>query len=149
MSNPRAFVVGDLRKVREKEPNNDVRRPSTWPSIAPSTAPSMPAPTSITMSSRARRDSTSWSGCLASSIDSRPQCRLDLYDADGRWLGENRNYDHRDALLDCTLPHDGDYYVRVCHFAYTEGSPQHFYRLSLSTRRGLMPSIRPSSSPAR
>src|SRR5205085_2009812 len=36
-------------------------------------------------------------------------------------------------LLDCTLPGDGDYLVRVCSFAYLQGTAEHFYRLTVST----------------
>src|SRR5262249_35589523 len=37
------------------------------------------------------------------------------------------------ALLDYTLPEDGDYYVRLYEFTHTQGSAEHFYRLTIST----------------
>ena len=36
-------------------------------------------------------------------------------------------------MLDRTLTEDGDYLVRVYSFTYTQGGPEHFYRLSIST----------------
>ena len=56
-----------------------------------------------------------------------------MYDRAGRLLGANHHYRGTDALVDCTIPEDGDYFVRVHEFAYTKGDAQHFYRLSIST----------------
>jgi hypothetical protein len=71
--------------------------------------------------------------CLTSSIDSRLEAGLELYDAAGRRLGANRRYFENDALLDVTLPDDGDYHLRVFQYAYTRGDAQHFYRLMVTT----------------
>lgn len=133
VSNPRAFVVGDLSEAAEKEPNNNVSQAQRV---------ALDSTVNGVISDRTDVDYYVFTGkkgqrivlsCLASSIDSRLQAALDLYDKEGHWLGENRGYQGHDDLLDCTLPHDGDYYVRVFQFAYTEGSPQHYYRLSIST----------------
>src|SRR5262249_52298051 len=71
--------------------------------------------------------------CLASSIDSRLFAGLELYNKQGSLIAANREYQDKDAVLDATLPSDGDYYVRVFAFTYTQGSPEHFYRLTVST----------------
>src|SRR5439155_22131549 len=71
--------------------------------------------------------------CLASSVDSRLPASIQLYGADGSYLGNNRNYSQNDALLDATLPADGDYFVRVFSFSYTTGGIDHFYRLAVTT----------------
>ncbi len=71
--------------------------------------------------------------CLASSIDSKLQPQIQLYTRAGSPLGFNRDYQGTDALLDATLPADGEYYVRVISFTYTLGGPEYFYRLSIST----------------
>src|SRR5262249_55796876 len=42
-------------------------------------------------------------------------------------------YSGTDAVLDAVLPADGDYYVRLFAFTYTQGGPEHFYRLTVST----------------
>src|SRR5262249_17420506 len=70
--------------------------------------------------------------CLSSSIDSRSTTGLEVFDARGRLLASGRNYREGDALADVTLPDDGDYTVRVYEFTYTQGTPEHFYRLSVS-----------------
>ena len=51
----------------------------------------------------------------------------------GTLLAANRNYHDSDALLDVTLPADGDYFVRVYSFAYLQGTVEYFYRLTIST----------------
>src|SRR5437762_2325048 len=70
--------------------------------------------------------------CQTSSVDSRLEAALELYDAAGRRLAFNRRYCENDALLDATLPADGDYHLRVFGFTYTRGDAQHFYRLTLT-----------------
>jgi hypothetical protein len=56
-----------------------------------------------------------------------------LYDQTGLQLGQNRHYKGTDALLDVTLPADGDYLIRLFEFTHTVGTPEHFYRLSVTT----------------
>src|SRR5262249_59256432 len=58
---------------------------------------------------------------------------LEVYDTTGRLLAFNHNYRSNDALTDLTLPDDGDYHVRVFEFTHTQGTPEHFYRLSITT----------------
>jgi hypothetical protein len=152
VSNPRAFVVGDRPEVEEQEPNDDALPPD--PSAA---AAGGPAVLPVKNVPRARRvepgvtvngvigsptdvDYFVFAGkagqrmvisCLTSSIDSRARPLLELYDAAGRRLGLTRNYKDNDALLDITLPADGDYFVRVSEFAYQQGGPDYFYRLTV------------------
>src|SRR5262249_52017166 len=135
----RAFVVGDLAEVLEKEPNNDV--PEAQRVTLNSTINgAISAPTDVDYfvfaGTKGQRVVVS---CLALSIDSRMQAAVELYDAKGRQLGVNsrstghRHHANNDALLDATLPADGDYYVRLYQFTYTAGTPEYFYRLSIST----------------
>ena len=133
VSNPRAFAVGDLVEVMEKEPNNDVdeaQRVALNSTVNGSTANPTDVDYYVFAGKRGQRVVVS---CLASSLDSRSHPGVEVYDARDRLLAFNRHYHHSDALTDCTLPEDGDYYVRVFEFTYTQGSPEHFYRLSLST----------------
>ena len=60
--------------------------------------------------------------CLASSIDSKLNAEVEVWDKGGTRLASNRNYRDNDALLDVTLPGDGDYLVRVNSFAYLLGT---------------------------
>ncbi len=71
--------------------------------------------------------------CLASSIDSRLQPQVQLYSRAGSLLATNRDYHGTDALVDASLPADGEYYIRVVNFTYTQGGPEYFYRLTIST----------------
>ncbi|MBV9123066.1 MAG: PPC domain-containing protein [Planctomycetes bacterium] len=133
VSNPRAFVVGDLAEVQEKEPNDDVpqaQRVDLNTTINGVIANPTDVDYAVFSGKKGQRVLLS---CLAASIDSRLEPGLELYDSSGKWLGANRNYQDTDALLDCTLPADGDYYVRLFQFTYTEGNAEHFYRLSITT----------------
>ncbi len=133
ISNPRAFVVGDLTEVLEKEPNDDVPQAQRV-ELNTTVNGVIGAPTDVDYFVFAgKKGQRVVVSCLASSIDSRLVTALELYDSAGRRLGFNRHYHHNDALVDCTLPADGDYYVRLYEFTHTLGSPEHFYRLSIST----------------
>ncbi len=139
ISNPRAFVVGDLPEVQEKEPNNNDTEAQKIP-LNCTVNGSIANPTDVDFyvfpGTKGQRVIVS---CLALSIDSRLQPELEVYDARGRLLGNsyryqgNRHFANSDSLVDCSLPDDGAYYVRVAQFTYTEGDPQHFYRLTVST----------------
>ena len=133
VSNPRAFVIGDLPEVMEKEPNNDVPE-----------AQRVELNTTIngTMASAVDVDYFTFAGkkgqrvllsCLASSIDSRFLPGVELYDSKSRLLATGRNYLDNDALADCTLADDGDYTIRLFEFTHTANFPQgpseYFYRL--------------------
>src|SRR5262249_9857993 len=132
VSNPRAFAVGDLAEVNEKEPNNDLpeaQRVEMNTTISGAISTPTDVDYYIFAGKKGQRVVVS---CLASSIDSKLHPALHLY-LKGAPLAFNRDYHGTDALLDCTLPEDGDYYLRVFAFTYTQGSPEHFYRLSITT----------------
>jgi hypothetical protein len=133
VSNPRAFVVGDLPEVNEKEPNND--QPQAQRIELNSTVNgNMANPTDVDYYVFAgKKGQRVVFSCLASSIDSRLTPGLEIYDANNRPLAENRNYKGQDALADCILPDDGDYYVRLFQFTHTTGNQEYFYRLTVST----------------
>ena len=137
VSNPRAFVVGDLPEVMEKEPNNDVpeaQRVDLNTTINGTMANATDVDFYVFTGKKGQRVLAS---CLASSIDSRFLPEVEVYDAKGRLLASGRNYSGNDALADCTLPDDGDYYVRLFEFTHTANIPggvsEYFYRLTVST----------------
>jgi hypothetical protein len=135
VSNPRAFVVGDLAEVQEKEPNNDVEQAQRV-ELNTTVNGAITAPTDVDYYVFAgKKGQRVVVSCLSSSIDSRLHAALELYGptGTGRKLASNRNYRGTDALLDARLPADGDYYVRVYQFTYTLGGPEYFYRLSITT----------------
>src|SRR5207249_12133 len=71
--------------------------------------------------------------CLAASIDSRLSPEIKVFDAKQKDLAYHRPLPQQDGVLDLTLPEDGDYYIRLCHFTYTAGSPEFFYRMSITS----------------
>jgi hypothetical protein len=50
----------------------------------------------------------------------------------GREIGASRPPLGRDAVIDVTLPADGDYLVRTVQFTYTAGGPEFYYRLNIT-----------------
>ncbi len=133
VSNARAFVVGDLAEVQEKEPNNDVEQAQRV-DLNSTINGAISAPTDVDYYVFAgKKGQRVVVSCLASSIDSRLIAGLELYDAQGKRLAVNRHYNGSDALVDATLADDGDYYVRVFEFTHVLGTPEHFYRLTIST----------------
>ncbi len=156
VSNPRAFVIGNMLEVEELEPNDDAvsMDPPAAVSGGPTTVPvpgrSGPRAQRIELGTTVHGvigaqtdvDYVVFAGkagqrvlasCLASSIDSRARPLVEVYDPAGRRLALNRNYSGNDALADITLPTDGDYFVRVSEFAYQQGGPDYFYRLTVGT----------------
>jgi Bacterial pre-peptidase C-terminal domain len=133
VSNPRTFAVGDLDEVLEVEPNNDVPQAQK---VALNTTinGSMANPTDVDYYVfPAKKGQRVIISCLASSIDSRFHPGLQLFDSRNKLLAENRNYHDHDALIDWTVQEDGDHYVRLFEFTHTLGTPEYFYRLSIST----------------
>jgi hypothetical protein len=133
ISNPRAFMIGDLPEVAEKEPNNDV---DTAQRVEMNTTinGAIAAPTDVDYFVFAgKKGQRVIISCLASTIDSRLHAGLELYNAKGKQLAFNRHYNDGDALIDCTIPEDGDYHVRLSEFTHILGNAEHFYRLTIST----------------
>lgn len=133
ISNPRVFCVGDLNEVAEKEPNNDVAEAQRV-ELNTTITGTISTPTDVDYSIFAgKKGQRILLSCLTSSIDSKAQPMIELFDVSGRRLTSNRNYNGNDALADAILAEDGDYLVRLSEFTYTQGSPLHYYRLSIST----------------
>jgi hypothetical protein len=133
VSNPRTFVVGDLTEVMEKEPNNDVAEAQRV-ELNTTINGAITAPTDVDYFVFAgKKGQRVVISCLASTIDSRLFAGLEVYDSKGKQLASNRNYQGNDALADVSLPADGDYYVRLFEYTHLQGSPEHFYRLTIST----------------
>jgi hypothetical protein len=133
ISNPRAFVVGDLREYAEKEPNDDVPQAQRV---------ELNCAVHGTVSNPTDVDYFRFAGtkgqrvvlhCQAAGIDSKLEPAVELYGPTGALLAAGRDYRRGEALCDAELPADGDYDVRVCSFSYTQGGPDYFYRLSIST----------------
>ncbi|MDB5313212.1 MAG: putative subtilase-type serine protease precursor [Gemmataceae bacterium] len=133
VSNPRAFVVGELPEVAEKEPNNDVPEAQKI-EIGTTVNGVIANPTDVDYTVFAgKRGQRVVISCLASGIDSRAHPMIEVFDTAGRKLALSRAYREADAVTDLVLPEDGDYYVRLFEFTYQTGTPDHVYRLTIST----------------
>src|SRR6516165_2967079 len=116
ISNPRVFVVGDLKEEMEKEPNNDVEQAQRV-EIGTTINGVIAAPTDVDYSVFAgKKGQRVLMHCMAASIDSRLSPEIRLLDPTGQQLGYERAMPNQDGLLDVTLPADGDYYIRLNQF---------------------------------
>jgi hypothetical protein len=133
LSNPRSFAVGDLAEVSEQEPNDDIPQAQRV-DINSTVNGVISSPTDVDDFVFAGRTGERILAIgLSSSVDSRLLLGLELYDASGKRLALGREYQGTDALLDVTLPSDGDYLLRAHAFSYSQGGPDHFYRISVTT----------------
>ena len=131
VSNPRSFVVGSRKETNEVEPNN-TREQAT--------------PIEINSTVNGRADGNTFDYfkfvgkagqrvlaiCQSTKIDSKLKPQVEFQDANGRRLATVRAISRRDALLDVTLPADGDYFVRLIDQIYTGGA-DHGYRVTVTT----------------
>lgn len=133
ISNPRAFVVGDLKEFVEREPNDDVNTAQVL-DINATVSGVIGAPTDVDyFQFQGKKGQRVILSSLTTSIDSKLPVELKLIGPGDRLLGVNRGYQNNDALLDVQLPGDGAYLIRVCSFSYTQGGPDFFYRLTITT----------------
>ncbi len=133
ISNSRAFQITDLNEINEKEPNNDIPEAQK---IEINTVVNgvISAPTDVDFFSiKGKKGQRILASCLASSLDSKCNPLVEIFDTEDRLLSSSKNYDANDALADFTVPSDGDYIIRVCQFTYNAGSAEHFYRLMVGT----------------
>ncbi len=133
VSNPRAFVVSDTKEFVEEETNDDIPKAQRI-ELNSTVNGVILTPTDVDFYVFAgKKGQRVVCACLSTSIDSRLPTMLQVYGADGAYLGSNRGYAQNDAVFDATLPADGDYYVRVFSFSYSQGGVDHFYRLTVTT----------------
>jgi hypothetical protein len=133
LTNPRAFVVGTMNEMNEKEPNSDVAEAQTLPvdSVANGTIGTNTDVDYFLVKAKAKQNLVVH--CLTTTLDSKMQAELMVIAPDGKTIAANRGYRNGDAVLDFLAPAEGDYLVRVSQFAYTTGGPDHFYRLTVTT----------------
>jgi hypothetical protein len=134
ISNPRAFVVGDLTEVLEKEPNNDVTEAQRV-ELNTTISGVINAPTDVDyFVFTGKKDQHIIFNCLSASIDSRLDAAFEIYNAKNKKLLSGRTRSPgTDTLADMVLPEDGDYFVRLFHFTYIGANAEYFYRLSITT----------------
>jgi hypothetical protein len=133
LTNPRAFVVGSLPEVVEKEPNNDVAEAQSI-AVNSTVNGTIAANTDVDYYLvKAQAKQSLVVSCLTTTLDSRMQADLMVIAPEGKTIAANRGYRDGDAVLEFQAATDGDYLIRVSQFAYTTGGPDHFYRLTVST----------------
>jgi hypothetical protein len=133
VSNPRAFVVGDLPEFAEKEPNNDLPE-AMKVTINSTISGTIQNGTDIDyFAFSAKKGQRILFHCVSMSIDGRAQPLLEIFEPTGKRITFNRNYSGDDALADFIVPNDGDFFLRLSEFTYTSGGPNNFYRLKIST----------------
>ncbi len=152
VSNPRSFVVGGMKEIAEIEPNN--AREQATPVELNSTVNGRTdgnAYDFFKLTGKAGQRVICI--CQAGRIDSKLKSVLELYDASGlipppaagapatptpqtilsgRRLAIAKGATRRDAVLDVTLPADGDYFLKLIDSVYAGGN-DHFYRLTITT----------------
>jgi len=133
VTNPRAFVVGDLPEILEREGNDDVPQAQRVPLNSTVNGDVNSATDVDYFLFEGKKGQRVLASCLTTSIDSRLQPALEIYRKGGGLLTQNRDYQGNDALADVVLPADGEYYVRLHGFAFTPADREHFYRLTIST----------------
>lgn len=126
-SPPRAFMIGGMDEVLEKEPNNDV-----------ATAQEIPLPCAVEGQSDPRnydcykftlKAGARWLfDCWSYRLDSKMDPTLVVVDDKGREIARSRDADRLDPLVDFTAPADGTYTLKVFDFQYAGGA-EYAYRL--------------------
>jgi hypothetical protein len=127
VSNPRAFVVGDLPHVAEPATNN---KPDTALEIAvdSSVCGTANAAAADFFKFTAKAGQRLIVDCDAAEIDSLLNPIIAIIDGNGSEVAASR----RGGTVDFTVARDGTYLIRIHDLTYG-GGPNHFYRLTLSS----------------
>lgn len=130
ISNSRLFAVSTSPEILEKEPNDDLDKAQKL---------TRGMVVNGVINGNLDVDYYVFSGkkgervlihCMAASLDSRLNPELRLLRATGQQVALVHPSPGEDGLLDVVLPEEGDYYLRLCQFAYLGGGPDYFYRLA-------------------
>lgn len=129
--NKRSLLIDNLPQLSEAEPNN---------ALTTATSVALPAGVWGTLAAKGDIDFFAFDAkagqkltcdLSATSIGSKANAILTLYDSTGRVLADNNDFGGSpDPLLAFTIPADGRYLVQVSDLML-EGGGEHFYRLSL------------------
>ncbi|HSI14728.1 MAG TPA: PPC domain-containing protein [Chthoniobacter sp.] len=141
ISNPRAFVVGDLPQTTKTGANS-----------TPETAIELPVDSVIAGATTAsaadyfkftaKKGQRVLADCDAAELDSRLSPVLTFLDGAGHELGTSR----RGGLLDFVVPADGTYLLKVHDLAFAGGA-DYFYRVALTTAPHIDFVLPPSGKP--
>jgi hypothetical protein len=132
VSNPRTFTVGDQTEVLEKEPNNDVEQAQRVPLGCTINGAITAANDVDYFVFAGKKGQSVVAACVTATLGSRLHPELILTTSSLKELARQHAGAGENAVVSAILPTDGDYLVRVCHFGYSQGNPECFYRLSIS-----------------
>ncbi len=141
ISNPRAFVIGDLPESLAPTTN---KTPASAMTISLGTIVNghSHADAVAYFKFTARKGQRILIACKANEIDSRMDAAMTLYDAAGKELERIRN----SGLLDFTPPADGEFLLKVHDFLF-RGGGEYFYRLAVGMGPHLDFILPPSGMP--
>ena len=133
ISNPRFFVIGTQKEINETEPNN-VREQAVAVEINQTVNGRVNGAADVDWFKFAgKAGQRLFVNCMARRLDSRLDAALELYNTAGKRLDfVRRNLVSQDALLDVTVPIDGEYFVKLYDFTYA-GGEEYPYRLTFTT----------------
>lgn len=131
ISNPRTFVVGDRPESRESEPNNTAAQASSIVINSVVNGEIDPAADIDHFAFDAKKGQRLFIEVEGERIDSKLDATVHLLDSSGRELGESRDQQGADPILDATIPADGRYLIKVHDVVY-RGSNSSVYRLTLT-----------------
>lgn len=146
LSNPRSFVVSDLKEKVEVEPNNQLKQ-ATPIELNSVVNASLQGATDVDYFSFTGKKGEKVSiDCRAARIDSPMVSIVEIYGPNQRRLASERDTFRSDPYINLTLPQDGTYQIKVYDLTYSGGA-QHIYRLSLHKKPHIEFIIPPSGTP--
>jgi hypothetical protein len=131
VSNPRAFIVGNLNEVDGRQAGNSPTAPKEVP-LESSVNGQMSPERADFFRFAAKKGQRVLVDCWAHRLDSKMDPAIVLLDANGREVARGKERVHSDLLLDYLVPADGSYTVKLYDFLY-KGGGEYFYRLDVST----------------
>lgn len=141
ISNPRAFVVGDLPHSVEPATNNNLAAAAEL-AVDSTVCGTANAAAADFFKFTAKSGQRLVVECDAAEIDSMLVPIVAVIDANSSEIAAGR----RGEVVDFTAPRDGSYFIRVHDLTYA-GGPNHFYRLTLSSGPHLDFIMPPSAKP--
>ncbi|MEL6104958.1 MAG: hypothetical protein AAFU85_02925 [Planctomycetota bacterium] len=133
LSTPRAFVVSDSSETVEIEPNDDVTKAQILERESCVSGRSSKAGDLDVYRIAAEAGQPIYVRCLAESIDSKMEVALCLRNARGEAIVVDHSTVERDGFIQYQPEESGDVFLEVRDMIH-EGSLNHFYRLSYSSR---------------
>ncbi len=128
LSNPRAFVVDDLKQVKKE--GSPYERETAMPVEVGSTVSAQIAANRVEYYAvEFKKDDRVLIDCWGERIDSRIDPVVRLYDPNGRMVRRARQADPRDSLIQWKVQKEGKHIVAVSDFTY-QGGADYAYRLS-------------------